>query len=315
MKRLVFGVALSALAFSVEAADNRYSTWSDPNAPQSQSQSSANLDKMIKELQSLVGEAERGRAADPKFLQDLKDLVTRYKGSVPSVQSVLFSDGFSDGNFSANPKWTVVSGKYWIESGYGLRSFVELGGTTTTTQAQPTQKKVSKEEAIIGLLGAVLGGKVKRTEPQQQATTTTTQVDPASIYSIQHISNGFTLKMGLSSWKEGGHLEFGPYQGTNRNTGYRLVYRPAQNPALQLVRHYTSKSTIVGSYASLKIEDQKNHDLVWSRTGTGVMKISLDGKTLIQITDQGFRDDFSGFVMNNKGGDFIMKSISVTGTR
>ncbi len=57
MKKLVLGVALSALVFQAQAADNRYSTWSDPNKPQEQS--TVNLDKMIKELRTMVDEAER----------------------------------------------------------------------------------------------------------------------------------------------------------------------------------------------------------------------------------------------------------------
>lgn len=307
MKRLFFGVALSALAFQAVAADSRYTTWADPNAPQAQAQSSVDLDKMIKELQGMVSKAEKARAADPKFLQDLKDLAARYEGT---FQVSLFKDDFADGNFTANPAWKVASGKYWVESGYGLRSFVEPGGTTTT-QTQSEQKKVSKEDLIIGVLGAVLGGKVQRQEPQQQVTTT--KIEPAEIYLPTRINNAFTFKMDLSSWKADGHLEIGTYQGTNRNTGYRLVYRPSQNPALQLMRHYSSNSAVVSTYKSLKLEDQKNHQLEWSRSKTGDMKVSVDGKLLMQTTDRSFKDDFAGFVMQNKGGDYIVKSVSAFG--
>ena len=307
MKKLVLGVALSALVFQAQAADSRYSTWSDPNKPQVQS--TANLDKMIKELRTMVDEAERVRAADPAFLRDLKGLADRYQGVAVS-DTLLLSDDFSDGNYTANPTWSVTSGKYWVESGYGLRSFVEIGAAPA--QAQPQQQKLSKEEAIIGILGAVLGGKVQRQE-QSQTQTATTNSDTAEIYVAQPIKNAFSLKMELSSWKEGGHLELGAYQGSNRATGYRLIYRSSQNPALQLVRNYTSSSSVVDSIANLKLEDQKTHLLEWTRSTSGMMQISLDGKLLMQKSDMGFKDNFSGFVIENRGGDYIVKSIAVRG--
>ncbi len=308
MKHLVFGVALSALVMSTASAQTKYNTWSDPNSPQAQAQSGAEMDKMINELRTLVTEAEKARAADPNFLQDLKDLAARYEGS---FQALLFKDDFVDGNFTANPAWKLVSGKYWVERGYGLRSFVEPGGTTTSQPSQ--ERKVSKEELIIGVLGAVLGGKVEQQgQPQQQATTT--KVEPAEIYLASKINNAFTVKMDLSSWKNTGRFEIGTYQGTNRNTGYRLVYTPGQSPALQLVRHYSSNSAVVGTVSSLKLEDQKNHELVWSRTKFGETKVTVDGKVLINTTDQSFRDDFSGLVLKNSGGDYIIKSISVFGS-
>lgn len=309
MKRLVLGVALSAFTYSVNAADNRYSTWSDPNAPQVQT--SANLDKMINELRNLVDEAEKARAADPKFIQDLKALAGRY--GAPSMVS-LFKDDFIDGNFTSNPTWKLLSGKYWVERGYGLRSFVELG-TTTTTQAQPKQKKMSNEEAIIGILGAVLGGKTTRTTTQPAPTTTTTNVQPAEIQLPMRINNAFSINMELSSWKEKGQFEFGPYQGTNLKTGYRLIYRAGGSPALQLVRIYASGSSIVDQVQTLKLEDQKTHKINLSRTTSGEMKVTVDDKILMQTTDRSFRDDFSGFIMTNRGGDYIVKSVSAMGSK
>ncbi len=310
MKKILLGVALSALAFSAQAQDTRYSTWSDPSKPTVQS--NQQMDRLLDELRTLVTKAKDARAADPKFLRDLEDLAAKYDMAPAAVQRLIFSDDFADGDYTRNPVWKVTSGKYWVERGYGLRSFVEA--TTTTTQAQPQQKKLSKEEAIIGILGAVLGGKVQQ-QSQQQPAQTTTKVTPAVIHVAKQINNAFSLKIDLSSWKESGHLELGTYQGTNLNTGYKLVYQSGKTPALQLVRNYTKSATVVGKANSLKLEDQKNHVLEWTRTTSGQMTVSVDGKRLIQATDTGFRDDFAGFVMSNQGGDYIVKSIEVSGTR
>jgi len=308
MKRFLLGAALCAFTFSVEAAENSYSAWSDPNAPQTQM--SAELDKMIKELNNLVLKAEQSRAADPKFIQDLKKLSARY---APLATTALFKDDFSDGNFTNNPAWKLISGKYWVESGYGLRSFVELNDNVA--KAQPKKKKVSNEEMVLGILGAVLGGKTTSTSNQAASSTTTTQVEAAEIQLPIRINNAFSINMDLSSWKDKGQFEFGPYQGRNLKTGYRLIYRAGGSPALELMRIYASGSSRVAKVDHLKLEDKKSHKLNLSRTSSGEMKVIVDGKTLIQTIDNSFKDDFSGFIMTNRGGDYIVKTVSTTGQR
>lgn len=274
MKRLVLAALISAVSFSAQA-QTRYNAWSDPNAPQTSSQSA-----FVKELRTLVSEAEKARAADPKFLQDLKNLAAKYDVSLPSV---IFSDDFSDGDFTKNPTWQVTSGQYWIEKGYGLRSAVEKASASTSNQ----QQKLSKEEMIIGVLGAVLGGQTQQQGNSQQQAATTTKNDPATIQLTQSIKNAFTLKMSLSSWAEGAQFEMGPYQGSDVDVGYKLVYRSGQTPALQLVRNYKNSSSVVASLSSLKLEDQKYHEIEWIRNPAGAMSVSVDGKSVLQATDNG----------------------------
>ncbi|WP_419799980.1 hypothetical protein [Terasakiella sp.] len=157
MKKLLLGSALCLISFQLHASEPRYSSWSDPNKEVSQ-QSDA-LKNMIQELNNLVKEAEQARAADPRFLQDLKNLTNRYGQT--TVPRVTLQDDFADGNFTESPVWQVVSGKYWIEKGYGLRSFVD-GSSTASNAGSSSARKVSKEELLIGVLGAVLGVKPKR---------------------------------------------------------------------------------------------------------------------------------------------------------
>ena len=66
---------------------------------------------------TLVDEAERAHAADPRLLRDPRDprdLARRFERSWRV--SVLSDD------FTANPAWNVTQGRYWVEPGYGLRS-------------------------------------------------------------------------------------------------------------------------------------------------------------------------------------------------
>ncbi|WP_419798369.1 MAG: hypothetical protein ACNI26_01365 [Terasakiella sp.] len=304
MKKLLLGSALCLISFQLHASEPRYSSWSDPNKEVSQ-QSDA-LKNMIQELNNLVKEAEQARAADPRFLQDLKNLTNRYGQT--TVPRVTLQDDFADGNFTESPVWQVVSGKYWIEKGYGLRSFVD-GSSTASNAGSSSARKVSKEELLIGVLGAVLGGKTQ-TQPQEQAQATSV-ASSAEIYTDHTISNNFEIDMDMSSWVDGGHLEFGPYQGTNRQTGYRLVYQGGQSPALQLVRHYSNSSAVVARYDILKLEDQKNHKLVWKRGAGGRITVRVDDKVVIDVKDHSFKDKFAGFILTNKKGDFTVKSISI----
>ncbi len=40
-------------------------------------------------------------------------------------RSELLLDDFSDGNFTADSAWTVISGKFWVDASLGLRSSVQ----------------------------------------------------------------------------------------------------------------------------------------------------------------------------------------------
>lgn len=304
-RKLALAALLCSTALSAQAQDGRYSTWTNPDAQKHQS---AQMSDMLKELRQLVGEAEKARAADPNFLKDLKNLAARYDRS---AMTLLFKDDFVDGDYTANPKWTVASGKYWVERGYGLRSFVEEGQASTSSSQD--SRKVSQEELIIGVLGAVLGGKVQKSGSSSQ-NTTTQKVEAAEIFSPLRISNDFSLNIELSSWKNKGRFDIGIYQGSNRNTGYRLVYRPGANPALQLLRNYAKSSSVIDTVASVHLEDQKNHVLTLSRTRGGEMKLTLDGKVLMNVVDRSFRDAFSGVVLKNAGGDYIIKHIEISGS-
>jgi hypothetical protein len=313
MKKIALGLCLAsafALSHPLDAQTPRYSTWSNPD--EQTAQNTSNVQEMIKSLRSLVNEAEKARAADPRFLQDLKDLANRFEGG---GKSLIFKDDFSDGDYTKNPVWQVAKGKYWIEKGYGLRSFVEqavASSSTSTTQ----ERKLSNEELVIGILGAVLGGQVKTPQSgsanEQQAPQTQADLD-AIIYHQTRINNAFELKMELASWIQKGHFEIMPYQGDSRKTGYRLIYQSGAKPALKLVRQYSNSAQVLAQFDDLSLEDQKNHTLKWVRKPSGVMEISVDQKLLMQVTDQGFRDDFNGLSLINHNGDFTVRSVEVFG--
>ena len=303
-----------ALAFSVSAGaagnESRYGSWNDPNAPSATNVSSnQDVKSLLKDLNKLIDEAEQARAADRMFLRDLKDLAARYENPW-SVQ--IFSDDFMDGDYIRDPQWSVKSGRYWVEKGYGLRNETTQ---VSETKTQAPAKKVSKEEMIISIFGAVLNKNKNATTTQ--APPAQTAAKPASISTRTRITNAFALNTEISSWNAQGRFEIGITQGTS-GAGYRLAYSPGVNGAkslLELVKITSRGQGVIDQVSIAPLEDKRPHTLAWTRGSDGMMSVNVDGKSALNARDQSFRDAFSGLQFQSDGADVIVKSISVMGTR
>ncbi len=298
---LATALLLAVLYAPATVAQTTYQSWGDPDQPGTQNGSTTAADERLKslidQLNTLLTQGENDRAADPVFLRDLRDLVRSYEG--PSASLVLHDD-FSDGNFNANPVWIVGTGRYFIEKDWGIRNALETAQTNTSSGgADPGV------ELLATILGKALGGNTTTS-----SSAATAQVQPNSIFSDTAITNAFAIELSLSSWVNKGKLMVGPYQGSNRNTGYRLVYNVGGSIDL-LAKSASGVRTIDTARGPFNLEDKKVHDLVWSRDSDGNMQVTLDGTSLFQLRDVSFRDPFNGFGMATSGGDFIVKSVDV----
>jgi len=301
--RLFLPLLFSALLASPVMAQSRYTTWSDPDstktAPAATS-SGAEINALIKELNALVDEATKARAANPLFLQDLKALAQKY--SAPTLRRVI-SDNFSDGNFTHAPRWTVSSGDYRVEKSWGLRSVA-----TANTRQDSGQ---TSQDPAAALLGALLQGALKgQNQTGGQTTAGVAGPSAASIYTSASINNAFDLTMEISSWKNTGEFSVGPWQGQPQRAGYHLTYRPGKTLSLLRVNS-RGRAVIEASTRPVRLEDKKVHTLRWTRDASGRMQVTLDKNTLIDVSDRSFSDPFDGIVIINKGTDVIVKSINV----
>lgn len=293
--------AAGTLALAQTATDSapRYSAWGD--------QADTKLEELLDSLDGLVDAATKAKAADPVFLQDLRNLSAKYRAAAPAAPAApiaaapivrLLSDNFSDGNFSANPVWKVSAGEYRIETSgtyTGLRSSIATQATTAQSG-----------NLAAAVLGAIL---------QPQSPGTGSGAKHASIYTALPISNAFTLKLELASKFTGGRLDFGPYQGASGNYAYRIAYFPGATQSLQLLKLTPQGSTVIGAYNSvLNLEDKRRHVIDWTRDAAGMMTVSLDGRKLISATDASLKDPFAGFLIINSGGDYAIRSITIDGT-
>ncbi len=305
--------AALASAFTVsglQAQTSTYPSWTNPNAPQTTTANKPN-EELVDELNKLIDQAERDRAASPQFLRDLRDLARRHDN--PWRVSLL-KDDFSDGDFTQNPVWKVTKGQYRIERNFGLRGFFDSTSQSSSTSSSGSSQKADPAAQLLGaILNQALGGGQSGSGSSQ---TQNTSLPVAAIHTAKTITNAFSINLELTSWKNEGFLEIGPYQGGNRDAGYRLRYHTGKNPSFELLRVSSRGSGVIDTHnAAISLEDKKTHAISWTRDQFGEMTISVDGKQIMKSTDQSFRNVFDGFALNNHGGDYIISRITIDGTK
>lgn len=302
---LVLGVAALGAPWlgtnNADAQEPRYQQWRDPSQPDRAKQ-------LIDKLTPLIDRAEQQRAADPRFLSDLRSVL---RGFDRPLQTSLWRDDFADGDFTANPAWRVTAGKFWIESNFGLRSVVGAA-PPATTESQP-QRKLTREEKAQRLLGAILGQAIEGGQAQSGSSAVTSgAVEIAAIEAPVTISNAFTARIELSSWVSPGEAEFSALQSTG--AGYSLVYTPGAQPILALHRVSATGRAAIDSVAIPALEDRRLHRLEWTRGLDGAMTVSLDGQQKLSALDRTYLSSFAGFQIVNRGGDYILRSVEILGT-
>lgn len=282
--------------------DNRYGTWAPPGDTAAES---PQLKGLLQSLNKLITDAEKARAADPTFLRDLKELTARYAN--PWTKNIV-SDNFSDGDFDRNPRWSVTSGEYWVENGYGLRARV----TDAALSGGGSSQTLSKEKLALSILGAVLNGANKNVTTKTQPSAQISK--PSAIETRARVSNSFMTELKISSWKGDGTFAVALNQGIG-DAGYRVVYAAGGNPSLSLVKVTQRGRSVIGTKNITALEDNNTHALAWTRTQSGTMTVKLDGKVILQERDTSFKDGFDTLQFSSKGSDVIVKSVALKGVR
>ena len=132
--RIVLAAVLCAFLFAGAGvrADEHYSEWGGGDKQ---------YDALVERLNELIDGAEKARAADPRLLQDLPP-------------QKLVHDDFRDRNFTRNPAWTVVEGRFSVDSGLGLRSVV-----AKVAAPAESSSKTDTMDLVKSVLGSLLGTK------------------------------------------------------------------------------------------------------------------------------------------------------------
>lgn len=298
--------AVSLFLWAVPAADawsQTYGSWQDPDAPSDTPADTAagdgaaeRLHGLIERLRAIVAQAERDKAANPLLLRDLSALADAYDRP-SSVLSV--NDAFADGDFQNNPVWTVTEGGYFIEQNWGLRNVLEQASSSNAGSGDNSGGEVAAQ--IFGqILNQALGGQTARPAGTQ----------PTSIFTEAPIANAFAAEVEVSSWVGEGRFVFGPYQGNERTDGYRVAYSVGGAIELLAVSSRGAR-TIDRAAGPFTLEDKQVHTIGFTRDADGSTRVSLDGRTVIDVVDRSFRDDFQGWGFATRGGDFIVKRVTV----
>ncbi len=302
----------AALIGDAVAQQSRYSSgWRDPSAqapPQAAPGANENVDRMLGELGKLIDEAERARAADPRFISDLRDLARRH--AWPWRRRVAFDD-FADGNISSRPTWRIVSGDFLVSAERGLHTrYIPAAPQPAPSSRQSAQDDRDVGKALLkGLLQQIV--KPRRQEPARPASA---PAGPSEIGLPAAIPNAFAIRLTLGSARAGdGRLEFGVAQGGGK-LGYRLAYNSGGRHSFELLRVGSRGSAVIDTVRpNAGIEDGKLHIVLLTRDAAGELAVNIDGKEIMRVTDRGFRDSFDGFVLVNRGGEYTVRSVAIYG--
>ncbi len=263
--------------------------------------------ELVDQLKELIRGAEQDRRSNPAITKQLRDLVRRYDW--PWRVSLLYDD-FRDGDYAYDPRWVVNHGEFRVARGAGLRSYLD----PSTSGMYRTSDRRSESPALE-LLGELLLGARERAVGETQSSSQS----EAEIFTRVGITKAFALKLQLNIKNyvdRKSRLEFGPFQGEERKSGYRLAYESGRTPSLSLLRFGPNRSAVIEMVdQGIVVDDGVPHTLEWRRNNDGEMVVLLDSKEVMRTVDRAHDDPFDGFAVINKGGEFELKQVSILGTQ
>ncbi|MCU7940499.1 MAG: hypothetical protein KZQ64_09420 [gamma proteobacterium symbiont of Bathyaustriella thionipta] len=106
-----------------------------------------------------------------------------------------------------------------------------------------------------------------------------------------------------------GQVELGPFSGAQQNQGYQLFISPHLNQ-VELLRTGSRGRSVVEA-KNVTVSLNQAHVFEWLRDASGMMTIAMDGEQLFQVSDRGYRDEFSGFALQNLSGSVILHELNI----
>ena len=294
--RAVFAAALAAatMIFAIQ-----------PAAAQDNPQQ--RLEALIQEMRALAERGENQREADPWFLQDMREILSKYE-NVWSVQLYQRNMTGTSNNNIPGP-WQIALGRWHMDYEQGLRSSVR------PAHSGGSQQNSNNNNDVGQILGQILSQALNQNQ-QQQNSDLAAAVLPITVTNIFKMTAVTVMRTDAN---RPGRIVFGVYQGEPNGGGYRLVLYPdAQNGenTVELIRK-SSRGTLslIEFYNQpININDWGGHKIEWSRGYSGVMEVKLDEVSLFQTSDRSFNDPFDGLSILNGAGDFSLAYMEILGT-
>ena len=298
MAQKLIGILVVVLGFVLAAAAAQAQNYDPLRGETNRTQ------EMIDELNTLIDAAERSRAADRRFVRDLRSVLRRFDNP---WQVRLITEDFRDGNFQSNPAWTVESGDFFITRRDGLHS----EAVASLALRRSGSGGDSSRDTAVGILAEIL--RATQSNRDEEAEPAPRRDRVAAIYLPTPISNAFAITAEIAAPDPTGALELVVYQGANREVGYRLVF--LAEGGIELLRDGRRGSSVIDFVDDTPaLGDGRTRLVEWTRTKDGQTVIRLDGTTRLEIGDRSFRDPFDGFEFVNRGGEYVLRSLTIDGT-
>lgn len=283
-----------------------------------QAEENPDLQVLVDELRALAEKSRDQRAADRWLQQALEDLVAKYDW--PWRRELLFDD-FSDGDFSEDPAWTVVSGKFWIDASLGLRSGVEPPRQTRTGETPSERSRDSRRDLGSALVETLLDQAFERDEPAEERSRSreeASQKGPARIHLAAQITNAFSLQMEFSVHNEPGvegHFEVALFQDQAGDYGYLLAIHTGRTGMMDLYRLRRGQRELVSSSRlETGLGNGERHELVWRQATNGQVEVFTDDKAVMNLRDNAFRDGYRWLELVNQSGELAVRQVKILGT-
>ena len=260
------------------------------------------LQSLLDDLQQSINDADKRMVAHPRFLDELRSLVARYKAKLRPVY--LYED-FSDGNYTANPVWIVKSGEFRVVPGGRLWSRVVVERPYESSSSSSSQE----EQPLSLLLRQII--KPSQEQQEQQAPP---QEEPAVIAALAQIGPAFEVDLNLISDSRWGSTEFVLMGGNPARPWYRLIYHaaPSSERPIEIVRQRGSRQyTIDAARQYPNLDDGNTHRIQWIRDERGTMRVLVDDKEILSTVELFYQDNFTAFGLINGGGTYEYGPIKI----
>ena len=276
-----------------------------PSLLRAQTGNNTELKSLLDELDKKVDTADQKMVAHPKFIEELRALIAKYKNR---IRTIFLEDTFQDRDFKKNPKWTVRKGFFTVNDAGRLASRTDAYGQEPQEQAEEESSGEGEaREPFQVILGEILKSRDRQSGKKPQEQTKRKREDEAALWSAARISPDFEVDLSVVSSSRWGSMEIVLLGGEPLKPRYRLIYYPSpsdQRP-IEIIRERDGRQyTIESAVTYPEIDDGRLHTIRWIRNQRGDMTIRVDGKKVLSTVELYYRDSFGGIELVNRGGSY-----------
>ena len=259
------------------------------------------LKELLTELEQKIQDADKRMIAHPKFLDELRALIDKFRGK---LREVFLKEDFADGDYSRNPTWIVDSGRFQMTPSQRLYSRVPVDRPATTTTSR------EKSDVVGVLLQEVMRSALEKEGKRESAPVPS----EASIHTLARIGPAFEVDLSFVSESPWGSMEVVLLGGEPAIARYRMIYQavPSAERPIQIIRERGSRRyTIESATQYPSLDDGMPHRLQWIRDYQGRMRVLVDGEEVLSTVEVFYQTDFDGLSLVNRGGTYEWGPIEV----